>query len=156
MYCGQLIGESFYEKTATVLCDCNSHIGQFFVYKDTDKNLFAGLSYYGWFAKSKSNYVDFWFVDTSKLYTLCDFLEYCYDSITDDKVTFINNGALVVEYDAEYGYLTFLRYKNDVPKKREKAVWDICLKSEHIPTLVDELRSLTKFIEEARKLDCCF
>ena len=77
---------------------------------------------------------------------MVDFIEDCIERKVVNSKTFycsfedMDYGRLVVEYD-NYGYIKIIRYENKVARKREKSVWDLCLR-------LDTSKSLCEYIRE--------
>lgn len=158
MICSNIVGGSIYEKSTFVMCDCSSHIMTLFIYKGYEGNLFAGADYFGYYKPKKGNKPDVWFKDIGGLVQVSEFLKKCKSNTnTETQITVSTDvGRFVVEYDKEVGYVDFNRYASTTPKKREKVVWNVCVKGCYIDELTTEIDGLVKFVEDRKKDDCCF
>ena len=158
MICSNIVGNSVYEKSTFVMCDCSSHIMTLFVYKGYEGNLFTGADYFGYYKPGKHCNPDVWFEDVSCLTRISSFLKSCKvdENVCTEITVPVSSGSFKVSYDKSLGYIDFDRYASKSPKKREKVLWNVCIKTAYIDELTTEIDGLIKFVEDKKKDDCCF
>ena len=138
---------SFYEDSVIVKCDCGYHIAEFYSYKLPEGGLSYGIEWHSDTVKRKCRAVDFCFNKKDDLLHMVDFIEYCIErKVVNSKTSYcsfedIDYGRLVVGYD-NYGYINFSRYENKIAKKRDKVVWDLCLRLDTAKSLCDYIREI--------------
>lgn len=147
----KIVGKSMYEKSVLAMCDCGSHIMEFFVYKDYQGELKTGISYYGYFKDRRINYIDVWFKSNDCLEKICQFLSnenlFSTEGLVFDE-SVIENGRFEIVVDSELKYIYFNRYSKSRYKKGQKTTWDICIKDNNIPELVEGLLELINYLKE--------
>ena len=137
---------SFYKDSVIVKCDCGYHIAEFYSYELPEGGLSYGIEWHSDTAKRRCRVVDFFFNKKDDLLHMVDFIEDCIDRKVVNSKTFYcsfedtDYGRLVVGYD-NYGYINISRYENKIAKKRDKVVWDLCLR-------LDPAKSLCEYIRE--------
>ena len=158
MICSNIVGSSLYEKSIFVMCDCNSHIMTIFVYKGYEGNLFTGVDYFGYYKPRRNSNPYVGFEDLSCLIKISAFLKSCkLDENVCTEITIpLSSGRFTVSYDKSLGFIDFNKYARKAPKKKEKEIWNVCIKEKYIDELTTEIDALVKFVEDQRKDSYCF
>ena len=144
------IGNSYYEDSILVRCDCGQHFMEVFIFLNYEGQYMVGIEWHSYHNYKKYKFPDFYFKDLKDFKSFIDAVKH----FTEDPETAqfpirldtsINdkpNGSLEINRDV-CGYIDFDRCIYNKKGTKKKLIWNLCLKNQDV---------LNEFIESLDSL----
>ena len=147
-------GESFYEESLLVRCDCKDHLAEFFMY-DSIIQYEYGIEWQSCYNYKKcKGWPTFYFKSFGQFKTFVNYLkeiksnrEFSIEStLRNFENEFSSDGELVVS--CQDGYVDFARYMDKKAKKKNKCIWSFYIRESNLPYLIECLEDLVSKAQE--------